>query len=62
VLNLFEEAKKDFPFLDTEEIEIVQYRGTKYPNRSSFGIEFRLWQDKPVPQYKEIGVNHNDTA
>ena len=36
--KLFAEAKKDFPYLEEEDIEIVKYGGERYAK--TFGIEF----------------------
>ena len=46
-LELFEEAKKDFPGLKPEEVEIVRYGGIRYAK--TFGIEFRIPTGKTCP-------------
>jgi len=49
-LHLFKEAKKDFPILSTEDVEITRFGGQHY--KGSFGIEFSA---KAVPEsYRKI--------
>jgi hypothetical protein len=47
--NLVKEAKKDFPGLTTDKIEIVHYGGRHY--KGTYGIEFVL--NKKIPISKE---------
>lgn len=49
--NLINEAKKDYPTLDEDKIEIVQYAGERY--KRTYGIEFRV-EEKPKEEYFRI--------
>jgi hypothetical protein len=46
-LELFEEAKKDFPELKPEDVEIVHYGGERYAK--TFGMEFEIPKGKICP-------------
>lgn len=45
---LFEEAKKDFPSLKPEDVELVYYGGERYARTN--GIEFIVPNGAPVPE------------
>ena len=53
-INKFiEEAKKDFPGIDVDSIEIVQYGGRHY--KGTFGVEFTIAPDShPLEGYREV--------
>jgi hypothetical protein len=50
-VELFNEAKKDFPQLDPDNVQVVKYGGRYY--KGTMGIEFEIVGDKPV-DYREI--------
>lgn len=51
IIELYDEARRDFPNLPLADVEIVQYGGRRY--RRTFGIEFTL--DTPIPAgYVEV--------
>jgi len=45
ILELFETAKIDFPFLKVNDVEVIYYAGERY--KRTYGIEF-LAQDAPT--------------
>lgn len=47
ILAAFEEAKKDFPWLTTADIEVVKYGGDSI--RRHFGIEFNVSDLELIP-------------
>jgi len=49
--TLVNEAKKDYPTLNENEVEIVQYAGEHY--KRTYGIEFRV-EDEPKDEYFRI--------
>lgn len=55
-INKFiEEAKKDFPGIDVDKIEIIQYGGRHYAG--TFGIEFQVKPDSnPLEGYREVST------
>jgi len=55
-IELFEEAKKDFPQLEPGSVEIVQYGGQDI--KRMFGIEFNIKGEKPTT-YRKIPYLEN---
>lgn len=51
-MGLVEVAKKDFPDLKDEDIEIVHFEGKRY--RGQFGIEFKVDSENVPKEYDEI--------
>lgn len=56
-LRLIEEAKKDFPSLTDEDIEIVKYAGERYAK--TFGIEFEITNQEIPAEYIRISQLEN---
>lgn len=53
--RLWEEAKRDFPWLDKNDVEVVHYGGIRY--KHIFGIEFTA---KDIPDgYTDVGRLEN---
>ncbi len=51
-MNLFNEAKKDFPDLKPEEVDIKQFGGRRY--KRTFGIEFDRPEESVPETYNRI--------
>ena len=53
LLEIVNEAKKDFPHLKDEDIKVVHYGGIYY--KGTFGVEFHLPDSTTLPKdYSEI--------
>jgi hypothetical protein len=53
ILSLVEEARKDFPFLTDQEVQLIHLGGRRY--KGMFGIEFSVPSNTIIPNdYQQV--------